>query len=89
MFDFDLTPGCGSAEQRLREQDQDGIDGNWDSNPCNTTGRISGYCQVEASQYSLSGSDAKVFFYGEVTEPNRTAAEAACNAAAGRWFGPT
>jgi predicted TIM-barrel fold metal-dependent hydrolase len=27
IFDFDSTPGCGSAEQRLREQDQDGIDG--------------------------------------------------------------
>lgn len=26
MLDFDSTPGCGSAEQRLREQDQDGID---------------------------------------------------------------
>src|SRR6266550_8930497 len=26
VFDFDNTPGCGSAEQRLREQDQDGID---------------------------------------------------------------
>ena len=26
MLDFDATPGCGSAEQRLREQDQDGID---------------------------------------------------------------
>ena len=25
-MDFDQTPGCGSAEQRLREQDQDGID---------------------------------------------------------------
>jgi predicted TIM-barrel fold metal-dependent hydrolase len=25
-LDFDNTPGCGSAEQRLREQDQDGID---------------------------------------------------------------
>ncbi|HEX2229891.1 MAG TPA: amidohydrolase family protein [Candidatus Binatia bacterium] len=25
-MDFDRTPGCGSAEQRLREQDQDGID---------------------------------------------------------------
>jgi predicted TIM-barrel fold metal-dependent hydrolase len=26
VLDFDSTPGCGSAEQRLREQDQDGID---------------------------------------------------------------
>src|SRR5262245_65210024 len=26
VLDFDNTPGCGSAEQRLREQDQDGID---------------------------------------------------------------
>ena len=26
IMDFDETPGCGSAEQRLREQDQDGID---------------------------------------------------------------
>jgi predicted TIM-barrel fold metal-dependent hydrolase len=26
VMDFDNTPGCGSAEQRLREQDQDGID---------------------------------------------------------------
>ena len=26
MLDFDATPGCGSPEQRLREQDQDGID---------------------------------------------------------------
>ena len=26
MLDYDNTPGCGSAEQRLREQDQDGID---------------------------------------------------------------
>ena len=26
LLDFDHTPGCGSAEQRLREQDQDGID---------------------------------------------------------------
>jgi len=25
-LDYDNTPGCGSAEQRLREQDQDGID---------------------------------------------------------------
>jgi uncharacterized protein len=26
VLDFDSTPGCGSAQQRLREQDQDGID---------------------------------------------------------------
>ena len=26
VLDFDTTPGCGSAEQRLREQDIDGID---------------------------------------------------------------
>jgi hypothetical protein len=26
VLDFESTPGCGSAEQRLREQDQDGID---------------------------------------------------------------
>ena len=26
QLDYDNTPGCGSAEQRLREQDQDGID---------------------------------------------------------------
>jgi predicted TIM-barrel fold metal-dependent hydrolase len=26
FLDFEQTPGCGSAEQRLREQDQDGID---------------------------------------------------------------
>ena len=26
IMDYDGTPGCGSAEQRLREQDQDGID---------------------------------------------------------------
>ena len=26
VLDFDSTPGCGSAEQRLREQDTDGID---------------------------------------------------------------
>jgi predicted TIM-barrel fold metal-dependent hydrolase len=26
IMDFDKTSGCGSAEQRLREQDQDGID---------------------------------------------------------------
>lgn len=26
MLDFERTPGCGPAEQRLREQDQDGID---------------------------------------------------------------
>jgi predicted TIM-barrel fold metal-dependent hydrolase len=26
VLDFDSTPGCGSAEQRLREQDKDGID---------------------------------------------------------------
>lgn len=26
IMDFDNTPGCGSAEQRLREQDKDGID---------------------------------------------------------------
>jgi predicted TIM-barrel fold metal-dependent hydrolase len=26
IMDYDQTPGCGSAEQRLREQDQDGID---------------------------------------------------------------
>jgi predicted TIM-barrel fold metal-dependent hydrolase len=26
VLDYENTPGCGSAEQRLREQDQDGID---------------------------------------------------------------
>lgn len=26
IIDFDHTPGCGDAQQRLREQDQDGID---------------------------------------------------------------
>ena len=26
ILDYDNTPGCGSPEQRLREQDQDGID---------------------------------------------------------------
>jgi predicted TIM-barrel fold metal-dependent hydrolase len=26
VMDYDRTPGCGSPEQRLREQDQDGVD---------------------------------------------------------------
>jgi predicted TIM-barrel fold metal-dependent hydrolase len=26
IMDYDNTPGCGSAEQRLREQDEDGVD---------------------------------------------------------------
>ena len=26
QMDYDRTPGCGSAEQRLREQDKDGVD---------------------------------------------------------------
>ena len=26
VLDYDKTPGCGFPEQRLREQDQDGID---------------------------------------------------------------
>ncbi|MPZ77626.1 MAG: amidohydrolase family protein [Deltaproteobacteria bacterium] len=26
IMDYEKTPGCGSAEQRLREQDQDGVD---------------------------------------------------------------
>ncbi len=26
ILDFDKTPGCGSPQQRIREQDQDSID---------------------------------------------------------------
>ncbi len=67
-------------------EDSSGINGSWSSNPCSATGRISGYCKIEASQYSLSGTDAKVFLYGEDTDVNRTAAQALCLEDGGTWI---
>jgi hypothetical protein len=60
------------------------LNGSWSSNPCTSTDRVAGgYCKVEASEYSLSGTDVKVFFYAPTT---LLEAQAACTAAGGTWM---
>jgi hypothetical protein len=61
----------------------DPIHGSWSGNACTTTNRIAGgYCSVDAKQYTLSGTDVKVFFY----EPTPlAAAQLACAQAGGAW----
>jgi hypothetical protein len=59
------------------------LDGNWSGDPCTSTDRVAGgHCKVEASEYSLSGTDVKVYFYAPVT---LLEAQAACTAADGEW----
>ncbi len=60
------------------------INGSWSGNACTTTNRVAGgYCKIEASQYSISGTDVKVYFYEPVT---LLAAQAACSRAGGTWI---
>jgi len=75
-----------SAEGVVAEQKCTGdLDGTWTTNPCTSTNRVAGgYCKVEASQYSLSGTDVKVYFYEPVT---LEAAQAACSSGGGTWIG--
>lgn len=59
------------------------LDGSWSGGTCTSVDRVAGgYCKVEASQYSLSGTDVKVYFYAPVT---LLEAQAACTAAEGTW----
>lgn len=64
-----------------RCEDTAALGGTWDSNPCPAENRVAGgYCKVEASEYNLSGSDAKVYFYTTATsQPDVAAATLACN----------
>jgi hypothetical protein len=62
---------------------EDDLDGSWSDDPCTSTDRVAGgHCKVEASEYSLSGTDVKVYFYAPVTLGE---AQAACTAAGGSW----
>jgi len=55
--------------------------GQWRSGACPTdeggATRVAGYCLIDASGYTLSGTDAKVFFYDPPV--SAAAAEAACS----------
>lgn len=57
--------------------------GSWSTNPCSSTSRVPGYCKIEASQYSLSGTDVKLYFYDPAT---LLEAQAACTSASGTWI---
>lgn len=60
------------------------LHGSWSSNGCPSTNRVAGgYCKIEASKYSISGTDVKVYFY----EPAMLlAAQTACSQASGTWI---
>jgi hypothetical protein len=58
------------------------LDGDWSGGPCTAVDRVAGHCKVEASQYSLSGTDVKVYFYAPTT---LLEAQTACTAAEGTW----
>lgn len=75
-----------SAEGIVAESKCTGdLHGDWSTNPCTSTNRLAGgYCKVEASQYSLSGTDVKVYFYDPVTIEQ---AQAACRSGGGTWIG--
>jgi hypothetical protein len=74
-----------SAEAVVAEAKCTGdLHGSWSTTPCTSTNRMAGgYCKVEASQYSLSGTDVKVYFYDPVT---LLEAQAACAAGEGTWI---
>lgn len=60
------------------------LHGSWSSNGCPAANRVAGgYCKIEASRYSISGTDVKVFFYEPAT---LLAAQAACSQAGGSWI---
>lgn len=60
------------------------VGGSWSSHACPSANRVpGGYCKVEASQYSLSGTDVKVYFYSPAT---LVEAQAACSQAGGTWI---
>ena len=60
--------------------------GTWGSGACpadlSSHAQIPGACVVPAGDYSLSGTNAVVYFYDPVTP---TAAEAACTSNGGTW----
>lgn len=60
------------------------LHGTWSGNACTTTNRVAGgYCKLDASKYTLSGTDVKVYFY----EPTPlAAAQLACSEAGGTWI---
>jgi hypothetical protein len=75
-----------SAEGRVAEQKCKGdLHGSWSTDGCPAENRVAGYCKVEASQYSLSGTDVKVYFYAPVV---LQAAQEACTAGGGTWVTP-
>lgn len=68
---------------------EEDLDGTWSSNPCPAEDRVpGGYCKVEASEYNLSGSDAKVYFYSTTpTLADPLLAESACATVdGGQWI---
>jgi hypothetical protein len=73
-----------SAEGIVAEQQcKDKLAGSWSSSACPAENRVAGgYCKIDASDYTLSGSDVKVFFYSPVT---LLAAQEACSASGGTW----
>ena len=57
--------------------------GTWAYHACDAASQVPGYCQVDsASDYSLSGTPAEVFFYEPQTP---TTASAACTTGGGTW----
>jgi hypothetical protein len=85
--------GLSQVCSQLRITDAEGVvarakceenGGSWSSNGCPSADRVAGgYCKVEASQYSLSGTDVKVYFYDPVT---LEAAQLACDQGGGTWM---
>ena len=82
VMDFDETPGCGSAEQRLREQDADGIDAEVlfaldvrnaaIRDKCALTAIIHGFNQYMAEEYCAVDRDRLI---GAAVLPNVGAEE--------------
>jgi hypothetical protein len=64
-----------------------GKDGSWGSGGCPTDvdghARVPGYCSVDGSGYSVSGTDVSVFFYDPATAE---LAAAACTSEGGTWY---
>ena len=73
----------GAEGDLARAKCEGDLHGSWSGEPCPTEHRMAGgHCKVEASQYSLSGTDALVYFYDPVV---LAAAQEACANAGGTW----
>lgn len=93
VFGKDATKAQGCVQFHISEsegnvaevacEDNDKADGSWAYHACESEGRIDGYCRVDdAKDYSLSGTEAKVYFYDPTTALE---AEVACTSGGGVW----